>query len=217
MLRSDLSDYSDLYNVIKGRINFTGTGAANRRNKKLVFKNNALFRSCISQINTFIDNTEDLDIVIPMYNLSEYTDNYSMASGSLWSYYRDEVNDDANEKNDVGNYRINNSKTTTSRSFEYKTKITGSTPADNSIVDLLCCCFVVPLACLSNLRRFLDLPLTNCETELDLSWTRNCMISEISRTLEVPANPNANLPTDHVLPTTTASATCSIRYCIYKQ
>ena len=47
MLRSDLSDYSDLYNVIKGRINFTGTGAANRRNKKLVFKNNALFRSCI--------------------------------------------------------------------------------------------------------------------------------------------------------------------------
>ena len=103
MLRLDLSDYSDLYNVIKGRINFTGTGAANRGNKKLVFKNNAVFRSCISQINTFVDNTEDFDIVIPMYNLSEYSDNYSMASGSLWSYYRDEVNDDANEKNDVGN------------------------------------------------------------------------------------------------------------------
>ena len=51
----------------------------------------------------------------------------SMTSGSLWSYYRDEVNDHANENNDPGRYRINNKKTTTSKSFEYKTKITGST------------------------------------------------------------------------------------------
>ena len=79
MLRSDLCDYSDAYIVVKGRISVTGTNAANRRNKNLTFKNNALFRSCILKVNnTFIDNAEDLDIVMPMYNLLEYTDSYSM-------------------------------------------------------------------------------------------------------------------------------------------
>ena len=98
MLRSDLCDYSDAYIVVKGRISVRGTNDANKRNKKLTFKNNAPFRSCISKINnTFIDNAEDLDIVMPMYNLLEYSDNYSMTSGSLWNYYRDEINDDANE------------------------------------------------------------------------------------------------------------------------
>ena len=71
-----------------------------KRNKKLIFKNNAPFRSCISQIkNTFIHNAEDLDIVMAMYNLLEYSDNYSMTSRSLWNYHRDEVSDDANENN----------------------------------------------------------------------------------------------------------------------
>ena len=61
-----------------------------------------------------IDNTEDLDVVMPMYNLLEYSDNCSMTSESLWNYYRDEVNDDANENGDAGNYRINNNMATTS-------------------------------------------------------------------------------------------------------
>ena len=79
MLRSDLCDYSDRYIVAKGRIRVRGTNPANRINKKLVFKNNGLFRSCISKINnTFIDNAEDLDIVMPMYNPLQYSDNYSM-------------------------------------------------------------------------------------------------------------------------------------------
>ena len=66
MLTSDLCDYSDVYIVVKGRISVTGTDSANRRNKKPNFKNNALFTWCISQINTaFIDNAEDLDIVMP--------------------------------------------------------------------------------------------------------------------------------------------------------
>ena len=57
---------------------------ANRRNKKLTFKNNALFRSCISKIkNTFTDNAEDLDSVMPMYNFLQYSNNYFMTSGSL--------------------------------------------------------------------------------------------------------------------------------------
>ena len=64
---------------------------------------------------------------MPIYDLLEYSENFSMTSESLWNYHRDEMNDDAHEI--VANYRINNNKTTTSRSFEYKTKITGGTPA----------------------------------------------------------------------------------------
>ena len=72
MLRSDLFDYSDAYIDVKGRTSVTGNNVVNRRNKKLNFKNNARFRSCISKINnTFIYNAENLDIVMPMYNLIE--------------------------------------------------------------------------------------------------------------------------------------------------
>ena len=118
MLRSYLCDYSEAYIVVKGRIIVTGDINANK-NKKLTFKNNAPFRSCISKINNaFVDNAKDLDIVMPMYNLLDYSDNHSMTSGNFWNCYRDEVNDDANENN-AGNYRINNKKTTTSKSFEY--------------------------------------------------------------------------------------------------
>ena len=74
--------------------------------KMLVFKNNAPFSSCISKIiNTFIDNIEDLDIVMSMYNLLEYSENYSMSSGRLWNHYRDEMNDDTNENSAVDDYR----------------------------------------------------------------------------------------------------------------
>ena len=75
---------------------------------------------------------EDLDIVMPMYNLLEYSDNYSMTSESLWNYYRVEVNDSGNEID--YNDKINN-KITASKSFEYKTKIIGSTPNNNNILD----------------------------------------------------------------------------------
>ena len=103
MLRSDLCDYSDAHIVVKGRISVRGTNAANGINKKLIFKNNAPFRSCISKINnTFTENGEDLDIFTPMYDLLEYSGNYSMTSGNLWNYYRDKINDDANE-NDNNN------------------------------------------------------------------------------------------------------------------
>ena len=69
MLRSDLCDYGNADVVVKGTISVTGTNNANRRNKKLIFKNNTPFRSCITKINnTFVDNAEDLDIVMPMYN-----------------------------------------------------------------------------------------------------------------------------------------------------
>ena len=69
MLRSDSCDYSDAYIVVKEGISVTGTDNANRKNKKLTSKDNAPFKSYISKINNaFVDNAEDLDIVVPMYN-----------------------------------------------------------------------------------------------------------------------------------------------------
>ena len=119
--------------------------------EKLTFKSNALFDSCIPKINnTIIDNAEDLDIVMPMYNLLEYSDNYSMTLDYLWNYYRDELNGSANEI-DNNDSMINNIKTTTSKSFIYKTKITGSTSSNNSRLNAQ----VPPLEYLSHFWRFL--------------------------------------------------------------
>ena len=85
MLRSDLCDFSDAYIVVKGTITVTNPNDVNYKNK-LVLKNNAPFTSCISKINnTLIDNAEDLDIVMPMYNLLEYSKNYRKTTGNLWN------------------------------------------------------------------------------------------------------------------------------------
>ena len=107
-----------VYIVVKGKISVEGTDDSSKRNKKLTFKNIAPFRSCISKINnTFADNAEDLYIVMSIYNLIEYSENYSMTSGSLWVYYRDGVIDNAIDYNEAGYHRINNNKTTTSKSL----------------------------------------------------------------------------------------------------
>ena len=102
---------------------------------------------------------------MPMYNLLKYRDNYSMTSGSLWNYYRDEVNDYENEI-DHAYYWINNNKTI-SKYFVYKTKIKGRTSDENNILDTE---VAVPLKYLSNFWKFFNFPLINCEIELDLSW-----------------------------------------------
>ena len=87
MLRSDSCGFSDPYIVAEGDITLEGDDDANKRNKNLPFKNNAPFINCISQINSVkIDNTEDLDVVImPMYNLLEYSKNYRKTTGRLWN------------------------------------------------------------------------------------------------------------------------------------
>ena len=125
----------------------------------------------------FIDNAEGLDIAMSRYNLLEHSDNYSMTSGSLWNYYRDEVNDAANE-NDIANYRVNNKQATTGRSFVYKTKIKEKTLAITSKLDTK---VVVLLKYLSNFWRSLDLLLNNFEMMLNLSCSKDCTISEISK------------------------------------
>ena len=90
MLRSDLCDFSDAYIVVKGDITVTEPNNA-KRNKSVVFKNIAPFINCISKINGVqIGNVEDLDIVMPMYSLLEYSKNYRKTAGSLWKFRRDE-------------------------------------------------------------------------------------------------------------------------------
>ena len=140
MLKLNFCDYSDAYMVVKGRITAEGTNNANKRNKNLIFRNNAPFRLRKSKIsNKFIGSAEGLDIPV----LSEHF----MTSGSLWNYYRDEVNDATNENN-AANYKANNNKAKTSRYFQYKTKIIDRTPANNYKLNTE---VVVSLKYLSNL------------------------------------------------------------------
>ena len=90
ILKSSLCDYSDAYILVKGKITITGAEAdaatrqADERDKVAAFKNCAPFINCISEIiNTQVDNAKDIDIVTPIYNLIEYSDNYAKTTGSL--------------------------------------------------------------------------------------------------------------------------------------
>ena len=127
MLRSDLCDYSDAYIVVKGKITVTNPNN-DAYDKELTLKNNAPFLSCILKIIiTFNDNAEDLDIVMPMNNLLEYSKNHKK-TGNFWNYYRDEPNEESTGGgNGTLKYLIRNSK-----SFDYKTSITGTLEGDNT-------------------------------------------------------------------------------------
>ena len=108
MLRSDLCDSSNAYIVVKETITVTGTNNRSKKSRPLAFKNNAPIISSISKINiTLIDNAEDLDAAVPMYNLMEYSKNYRKRVGSLWNYYRDELSDDTNTNNNPNKNGIN--------------------------------------------------------------------------------------------------------------
>ena len=93
-----------------------------------------------------------------MYNLIEYSDNYSKTSGSLWKYYKDDPNDNIAD----------------SESFKSKVKITGKTPADRNTKNVE---IIVPLKYLSNFWRTLEMPLINCEVNLILTWSKDCVIT----------------------------------------
>ena len=157
MLRSNLWEYTDSYILVKGTITITGEGDnagerhADERDKGVTFKSCAPFTKCISRINnTDIDNAHDINIVMLMYNLIEYSDNYSKTSGSLRQYYKD----------------ISNDNLARSESFKYKVKITGKTPADGNTKDVE---IIVSLKYLSNFWRTLEMPLINCEVNLILT------------------------------------------------
>ena len=167
MLKSSLCDYSDAYILVKGTITINGRGAdaaareADERDKGVSFKNCAPFINWISEINnTQIDNAKDIDIVMPMYNLIKYNDNYAKTSGIFWQYFRDERDDNNIED---------------SESFKSKIKITGKTPNNNNNekdVEIM-----VPLKYLSNFWRTLEMLLINCEINLILTWSSTCVIT----------------------------------------
>ena len=146
MLRSNLCDYADAYILVKGTITITGAGdddaarQADERDQGVTFKNCAPF-----DIN--------IDIVMPMYNLSTVE-----TSGSLWQYHKDDLNDNIAD----------------SESFKYKVKITGKTPADSNTKSVE---IIVPLKYLSKFWRTLEMPLINCEVELMLTWFKGCVIT----------------------------------------
>ena len=129
MLRSNLCYHSDAYILVKSTITVTAPGANNnvnnirdKRKRPLILKNNAPFVSCITRINgELTEDVDDLDIVIPMYNLLEFSKNYRKTIGSLYNYYRDELSDDADD-NDFDNIKVVNSNT-----FKYKNKTIGNT------------------------------------------------------------------------------------------
>ena len=126
MLKSSLCDYSDAYILVKGTIAANNTAAAdadaNNINKKITFKNCAPFANCISEINnTEVDCAKEIDIVVPMYNLIEYSDSYSKTSGSLWRYCKDIPTLDNN--NAIVNFAENN----LTDSFSFKAKMIGQT------------------------------------------------------------------------------------------
>ena len=112
-LESSLCDYSDAYIFVTGNITVAGGDA----NTKVAFKNCAPFRKCRTEINeTFVDDANFINITMPMYNLIEYSDNYSDTSGSLWDFKRDEIVNNANVTNDDN-----------APSFKYKASIIGNT------------------------------------------------------------------------------------------
>ena len=171
MLKSSLCDYIDAYILVKGTISVNNTAAqgaaANNNNNKVISKNCAPFTNCISEINnTQIDNAKDIDIVMPMYNLIEHSDNYAKTTGSLWQYCKDIPA--KNNNNEIIVFDVNN----TTDSFKFKVKITGQT-GNNGTKDVE---IMVPLKCLSNFWRTLEMPLINCEVNLILIWSSTCVL-----------------------------------------
>ena len=196
MLRSDLCDFSNAYIVVKGNItvtkktftaddidapnntgaNKTVTNTANNNafgDKKLVFKNNGPFINCISKINGVkIDSAEDLDVVMPMYNLLEYSKNYKRTTSSLWNYYRDEPSSTIGAN--IITHSILNSKSFDCKANFMENGVTHDNLTKNDVK------VVVLLKHLSNFWRHLDIPLINCEVELILTWFKNCVLIDKS-------------------------------------
>ena len=189
MLQSDLCDYSDAYILINGLITVAGNNPRDRQNRPVILKNNAPFVSCITRINgELIEDADDLDIVMPMYNLLEYSKNYRKTIGSLYNYYRDELINDQNDN--FSNINVINSSP-----FQYENKILDNTYNVNSthvaagggrennpnyranLYGTSNVILAIPLKYLGNSWRALNIPLISCEVYLELKWNKNCVIT----------------------------------------
>ena len=194
MLRSDLCDYADAYILVNGTITVMPAAGANnirdKKNRKLILKDNAPIVSCITRINgELIEDADDLDIVMPMYNLLEYSKNYRKTIGSLYNYYRDELTNDNN--NNFARRNVVNSNT-----FKYKNKIIGNTynvdaaaagydSNKNGTQEVE---IAIPLKYLGNFWGALNIPLISCEVSLELKWNKNCVITSLKER-QVDAGP----------------------------
>ena len=195
MLRLDLCDYADAYILVNGIITVTANAGANnirdKNDKKLILKNNAPFVSCITRINgELIEYADDLDIVMPMHNLIEYSKNYKKTIGSLYNYYyRDELTNDNN--NIFANRNVVNS-----NAFKYKNKIIGNTynvdaasagydANKNGTQEVE---IAISLKYLGNFWRALNIPLISCEVSLELKWNKNYVITSLKQR-QVDAGP----------------------------
>ena len=164
VLKPNLCDYAEAYILIDGTIR---TAAANA-NTRLALKNFAPFTKCNLEINDeHVDTAENLDTTMPMYNLIEYSDNYQDLSATLYQYKRDEP-PEANAINDLT--------TDTSSSFKYKVSLLGN-PVLVGNITKRSVKVVVPLKYLSNFFRSLEMPLINCKIKLNLTWKKECVLS----------------------------------------
>ena len=167
-IESRLCDYSNAYILVTGNITVKRINAADTADIALgaitQVKNCTPFKKCRTEINeTFVGETDFINITMPMYNLIEYSDNYSDTSGSLWQFKRDEIINNADVTND------NNAP-----SFKYKANLIGNT---ENIGTKNGAKIAVPLKYLSNFWRSLEMPLINCKVELLLKWTENCVLT----------------------------------------
>ena len=168
VLKPNLCDYADAYILIDGTIRPEGALNATR----LALKNCAPFEKCNLEINDeHVDTAENLDIVMPMYNLIEYSDNYQDSSATLYQYKRDEPP----EANAIADLTAD-----TSSSFKYKINLLGNIAAANPVVARVARLNVkiaVPLKYLSNFFRSLEMLLINCKIKLNLTWKKECVLS----------------------------------------
>ena len=160
VLKPNLCDYTEVYILVDGTIR----AAAANANTRLALKNCAPFTKCNLEINDeHVDTAENLDIVIPMYNLIEYSDNYQDSSATLYQYKRDEPP----EGDPIPNLAVGNSSY-----FKYKVELLGDPVVANNIARRNVK-VVVPLKYLSNFFRSLEMPLINCKIKLNLTWKKN--------------------------------------------
>ena len=147
ILRSSLCNYSDAYILVKGTITIAQETAAapSNDNKKVIFENHAPYTGCISRINNAqVEDAQYIDVAMPMYNLIEYSDNYSKISGILWQYCRDKPA--VNDNSEIIDFTVDN---TEINSFQIKEKLTGKTGSNGTKnVEI-----IVPLKYLSNFWR----------------------------------------------------------------
>ena len=163
-----MCDYAEAYILVDGTIRATNAVNATR----LALKNCATFTKCNLEINDeHVDTAENLDIVMPMYNLIEYSDNYQDSSATLYQYKRDELP----EADAVADLAANNSD-----SLKYKIKLLGNVTevaSDAAGVRRLNVKVVVPLKYFSNFFRSLEMTLINCKIKLNLTWKKECVLS----------------------------------------